>query len=235
MAKKVPFPPDFPKQCLCAQNHISWSVGDDYVFCWDCNRRYLLLACFRQLQQELSNTEKSSDKSRPHWNPTSKSSPCHMPKVQTHLNGQAIWKSLSCLWGTTTEALKPTISCAWTNPRKVWIKGCNINFPNDRTELPVPPFHCISELIFPNLFEGNWNLPERERGHCGLYIAPSDSVFRWLPPEGFSNKWIDFHRRSGLLSRQSIKGRLYWRPGFVLEEDPFVKSGNLKFGTMRTF
>jgi len=29
--------------------------------------------------------------------------------------------------------------------------------------------------------------------------------------------------------------RLYWRTGFVLKENPFVKSGSLKFGTMGIF
>ena len=49
------------------------------------------------------------------------------------------------------------------------------------------------------------------------------------------NKWFDFLPRTRLESSQSIKGRLCWRPGFVLGEDPFVKSGNLEFGTMRIF
>jgi hypothetical protein len=46
MAKKVPFPPDSPKHCPCAHKHISWSIGDDYVFCWDCNRKYSFSECF---------------------------------------------------------------------------------------------------------------------------------------------------------------------------------------------
>ena len=46
MAKKVPFPPDAPKQCPCTHKHISWSMGDDYVFCWDCNRNYSYSECF---------------------------------------------------------------------------------------------------------------------------------------------------------------------------------------------
>src|SRR5210317_1599636 len=38
-----------PKNCPEGHKHISWSMGDDHIFCWDCNRRYPLLACF-QLQ-----------------------------------------------------------------------------------------------------------------------------------------------------------------------------------------
>jgi hypothetical protein len=36
-----------PKKCPEGHSHISWSTGDDHIFCWDCNRRYALLACFQ--------------------------------------------------------------------------------------------------------------------------------------------------------------------------------------------
>jgi hypothetical protein len=65
MAKKVPFPPDSPKQCPCAHKHISWVMGDNYVFCWDCNRRYPLAACFGSPEPELSEPEKSNGAPRP--------------------------------------------------------------------------------------------------------------------------------------------------------------------------
>jgi len=42
-----------PKRCPDGHRHISWSRGDDYVFCWDCNRRYPLIACFRPPEREL--------------------------------------------------------------------------------------------------------------------------------------------------------------------------------------
>jgi len=36
-----------PKNCPEGHKHISWSMGDDHIFCWDCNRRYPLAACFQ--------------------------------------------------------------------------------------------------------------------------------------------------------------------------------------------
>jgi len=50
-----------PKRCPDGHRHISWSRGDDYVFCWDCNRRYPLIACFRPPERELSDSEKPND------------------------------------------------------------------------------------------------------------------------------------------------------------------------------
>ena len=50
-----------PKKCPDGHRHISWSMGDDYVFCWDCNQRYPLLACFQPSEQDLSESEKSND------------------------------------------------------------------------------------------------------------------------------------------------------------------------------
>jgi hypothetical protein len=35
-----------PKKCPCGHVHISWSADEDYVFCWDCNRKYTLVECF---------------------------------------------------------------------------------------------------------------------------------------------------------------------------------------------
>jgi hypothetical protein len=43
-----------PKKCPDGHRHISWSMGDDYVFCWDCNQRYPLLACFQPQENNLS-------------------------------------------------------------------------------------------------------------------------------------------------------------------------------------
>ncbi len=50
---KTPFPPESPKQCPCGHVHISWSNGDDQIFCWDCNQRYPLTACFRPSDSDL--------------------------------------------------------------------------------------------------------------------------------------------------------------------------------------
>jgi len=43
-----------PKKCPDGHNHISWSMGDDHIFCWDCNQRYPLLACFQPPESSLS-------------------------------------------------------------------------------------------------------------------------------------------------------------------------------------
>jgi hypothetical protein len=39
-------PPECPKQCPCGHKHLSWSPGENDVFCWDCNRKYPLSDCF---------------------------------------------------------------------------------------------------------------------------------------------------------------------------------------------
>jgi hypothetical protein len=50
-----------PKKCPDGHKHISWSMGDDHVFCWDCNQRYPLLACFQPPESSLSDSEKPND------------------------------------------------------------------------------------------------------------------------------------------------------------------------------
>jgi hypothetical protein len=50
-----------PKQCPDGHKHISWSMGDDHIFCWDCNQRYPLLACFQPPESSLSDSEKPND------------------------------------------------------------------------------------------------------------------------------------------------------------------------------
>ena len=50
-----------PKKCPDGHKHISWSMGDDHIFCWDCNQRYPLRACFQPPEQDLSESEKSND------------------------------------------------------------------------------------------------------------------------------------------------------------------------------
>jgi hypothetical protein len=46
-----------PKKCPDGHRHISWSMGDDHIFCWDCNRRYALLACFQPPESSSSESE----------------------------------------------------------------------------------------------------------------------------------------------------------------------------------
>ena len=44
--RKTGHPPDSPKQCPCGHKHISWTVGENDVYCWDCNKKYPLSECF---------------------------------------------------------------------------------------------------------------------------------------------------------------------------------------------
>jgi hypothetical protein len=50
-----------PKKCPDGHMHISWSIGDNYIFCWDCNRRYPLIACFQPNESSLSESEEPND------------------------------------------------------------------------------------------------------------------------------------------------------------------------------
>ena len=50
-----------PKKCPDGHNHISWSMGDDHIFCWDCNQRYPLLACFQPQESNLPKSEEPND------------------------------------------------------------------------------------------------------------------------------------------------------------------------------
>lgn len=50
-----------PKRCPEGHRHISWSMGDDHIFCWDCNRRHPLVDCFKSPGRELSDSEKHND------------------------------------------------------------------------------------------------------------------------------------------------------------------------------
>ena len=58
---KAPLPPQSPKKCPCGHVHISWSSGDEYLFCWDCNQRYPFAACFRPHELDLPESEKHND------------------------------------------------------------------------------------------------------------------------------------------------------------------------------
>ena len=62
MAKvKAFFPPEHPKQCPRGHKHLSWTMGDDHVFCWDCNQRYPVLECFRPPERDLFDSEKHNE------------------------------------------------------------------------------------------------------------------------------------------------------------------------------
>ena len=43
---KPSFPPESPKHCPCGHKHVSWSIGENEVYCWDCDRKYPLSDCF---------------------------------------------------------------------------------------------------------------------------------------------------------------------------------------------
>jgi len=50
-----------PKKCPCGHVHISWSMGDDHIFCWDCNRKYSVSECFQPPESSLSESEEPND------------------------------------------------------------------------------------------------------------------------------------------------------------------------------
>ena len=50
-----------PRKCPDGHKHISWSLGDEHIFCWDCNRRYPLVACFQSHESSLSESEEPND------------------------------------------------------------------------------------------------------------------------------------------------------------------------------
>lgn len=50
-----------PKKCPNGHRHISWSMGDEYIFCWDCNRKYPLVACFQSHESSLSESKEPND------------------------------------------------------------------------------------------------------------------------------------------------------------------------------
>jgi hypothetical protein len=50
-----------PKKCPDGHKHISWSMGDDHIFCWDCNRKYSVSECFQPPESNLSEFEEPND------------------------------------------------------------------------------------------------------------------------------------------------------------------------------
>jgi hypothetical protein len=50
-----------PKKCPYGHVHISWSMGDDHIVCWDCNTKYSAFECFQAQKQDLSDSEKHND------------------------------------------------------------------------------------------------------------------------------------------------------------------------------
>jgi uncharacterized protein (TIGR02266 family) len=50
-----------PKKCPYGHVHISWSMGDDHIVCWDCNTKYSVLECFQARKQDIPESEEPSD------------------------------------------------------------------------------------------------------------------------------------------------------------------------------
>ena len=50
-----------PKRCPEGHMHISWSTGDDHIFCWNCNQRYPLLAISQPQNSSLSESEEPNN------------------------------------------------------------------------------------------------------------------------------------------------------------------------------
>jgi hypothetical protein len=58
--KKKALPFKDPKRCPCGHKHLSWGPGDEYVYCWDCNRSYPHSKCFGS--RTVSPPSKASEK-----------------------------------------------------------------------------------------------------------------------------------------------------------------------------
>jgi hypothetical protein len=52
--------PHTPKKCPRGHLHISWSLGDKHVFCWDCDQKYPVSECLDTRLAEASNHSPSS-------------------------------------------------------------------------------------------------------------------------------------------------------------------------------
>jgi hypothetical protein len=50
-----------PKKCPYGHVHISWSMGDDHIVCWDCNTKYSVLECFQARKLDLPESEEPND------------------------------------------------------------------------------------------------------------------------------------------------------------------------------
>jgi hypothetical protein len=50
-----------PKKCPRGHKHLSWSADEDYVFCWDCNKRYDLAKCLDPKNTEAQCGNDSED------------------------------------------------------------------------------------------------------------------------------------------------------------------------------
>jgi hypothetical protein len=44
-----------PRKCPDGHKHISWSMGDNHIFCWDCNKEYAISECLNSEKPEISN------------------------------------------------------------------------------------------------------------------------------------------------------------------------------------
>ena len=58
MKKELRF--DNPKRCPCGHKHLSWSEGEEEVYCWDCDRKYPISQCFGP-QNMMPSTDKKEE------------------------------------------------------------------------------------------------------------------------------------------------------------------------------
>jgi hypothetical protein len=49
-----------PKRCPRGHLHISWSLGDKEVFCWDCDKKYSVWECLDTRLAESSDPPTSA-------------------------------------------------------------------------------------------------------------------------------------------------------------------------------
>jgi hypothetical protein len=56
MKTEIPF--DNPKQCPCGHKHLSWSEGEEEVYCWDCDKKYPITQCVGSQNTAASTDEK---------------------------------------------------------------------------------------------------------------------------------------------------------------------------------
>jgi len=59
---KPSLPRKGPKRCPRGHMYISWSLADDVVYCWDCNRKYSMSECVAQPVDSDDSAKEADDK-----------------------------------------------------------------------------------------------------------------------------------------------------------------------------
>jgi hypothetical protein len=59
---KPALPRKGPKRCPRGHMYISWSLADDVVYCWDCNRKYSISECLVQHVDSDDSVKEVADK-----------------------------------------------------------------------------------------------------------------------------------------------------------------------------